>query len=82
MSMWLPKWSTCCTASAGIGLVSMLIELTFWPGNGAGAQMGDVLRAVDAAGVGVGGAVGEQVLHGLLASAVEPTACAAGTWLK
>ena len=32
MSMLLPKWSMCCTASAGMGLVSMLIELTVWPG--------------------------------------------------
>src|SRR5438477_159128 len=33
MSMWLPKWSMCWMASAGSGLVAMLIELTFCPGN-------------------------------------------------
>ena len=42
---------------------SMPIEVTFWPGNCARAQMGDVVRRVDAAGVGVGGAMREQVLH-------------------
>ena len=47
----------------------------------ARAQVRDMVRAVDARGIGVGGAVREQVLHACYL-AIEPTACAAGTWLK
>ena len=54
----------------------------FLAGKLARAQVGDVVGGIDAARVGVGGAVREQILHGEPQAVEEPTVWAVGTCEK